>query len=71
MVYQYINKDSGEIIEREYSMRGEIPNEIVFEGQMYHRYFGGQAIHIPDHMKAQGGVTEKRFDYGKKGKALW
>lgn len=70
MKYEYINDDSGEIIERDFPMTGEIPQKVEHEGKEYRRNYRAGFV-IPEHMKATGGITTNRFNYEKKGKHVF
>ena len=64
MIYEYINEETKEVIEREYSMKDNIPSVIRENGRMYHRYWGGYTIQIPDNFNALKDYN--RPAYGKR-----
>ena len=61
MVYEYINDDTREIIEKEFSMKEEIPQTIKMNDRMYYRNYNSSAIHIP----FGWGDTRNRPKYGQ------
>lgn len=62
MLYEYINEDTGEIIEEEYSMTGSIPAKVKRNGKVYRRKFSTDSVsfHIPDDFA----TTDNKIDYG-------
>lgn len=69
MQYQYVNDVTGETMVIERRLGEEIPKTIVSPETGRELRFDWTAVggfHIPEHMKATGGVTENRFDYGYK-----
>lgn len=46
MTYTYKNKETGEVIEKELSMRDDIPSNIVKDGKTYYREWAS-TIKIP------------------------
>ncbi len=47
MIYEYRCSETGKTIEKEFSIKDEIPVEIKEGKRVYKRYFGSQSIHIP------------------------
>ena len=46
--YSYINEETKEIIDRQFSMSEDIPKKVEEEGKVYIRYYGtSQSVHIP------------------------
>lgn len=64
MIYEYINEETKDIIEREYSIKDDIPSHIRDNGKMYHRYYGDSSIHIPMNFRAT--EAHNRPAYGKR-----
>lgn len=64
MIYEYINEERDEIIEREFSIKEDIPSIVYENDRPYHRYFGDSSIHIPMNFRAT--ETHNRPAYGKR-----
>lgn len=47
MRYLYTHEESGESIEREYSMNGDIPKFVEENGKVYYRDYRNTTIQIP------------------------
>lgn len=65
MIYQYINDETGNIVEKFYTLNDELPSRFVEDGLEYHRYYAGESIHIPDSFRATK-TTYNRPAYGKR-----
>lgn len=59
MIYEYYCEETKEILEKEYSMKDDIPSKIEEKGKTYYRLWGS-TIHIP-YQWGEG----PSFDYGK------
>jgi hypothetical protein len=69
MTYEYINDDTGEVVERDFPMSGDIPKIIEVNGKTFRRdYAPGRipAIHIPLHWG--DGNNPIRFNKSPSGK---
>lgn len=64
MVYEYINEETKEKIEREFSIKEDIPSHIEENGKKYHRFWGDYTIQIPDSFNAL--KSYNRPKYGKR-----
>jgi hypothetical protein len=70
--YDYKCEETGDVVEKEYSMKDDIPKEIEIDGKKYIKQFPLAAIAIPEHMKATNGVNKKlNFDKPITGKHFW
>lgn len=63
MLYQYKNEETGKVIDREFSIKGDIPAFVEEDGIKYHRLYSSQNIIIPYGF----GATNNRPKYGKYG----
>ena len=63
MIYEYLNKESGERVEAEFSIKDEIPSQIERNGKIYKRCFSTESIHIPSYFHGD----HNRPQYGKYG----
>jgi len=62
MVYEYINDETGETIERDFPMSGDIPKFVEENGKTFRRDYGTKiAIHIPLHWSS----TENPIRFNK------
>lgn len=64
MIYEYIDDQTGNKIEREFSMKDDIPSKVEEDGTVYHRYYGSSFIEIPDNFRAM--KDRNRPAYGKR-----
>ncbi len=73
MVYDFINDESGKVIQRETSITSEIPQKIIEDGIEYRRDYGAgrkPAIIVP--YKWGSGENPIRFNRGPSGrKHFW
>ena len=73
MVYDFINDETGEVIQRSFAITDDLPKKIVEDGVEYRRDYGAKripAIHIPLHWG--DGNNPIRFNRGPSGKKhLW
>lgn len=47
MVYEFECKETGEVIQEDFSMKDDIPQKIEWGGKIFKRVFSNQCIHIP------------------------
>ena len=59
MVYEYICKESGEVIERDFPVSKEIPSKLEIDGKLFKRRWSLSGIHIPE------GWAENQIRYDK------
>jgi len=65
--YIYKNEKTKEIIEKEFSMQGEIPKSIEQEGKIYIRYYGtNTAVHIPYQWGQESNIKLNKSPSGRK-----
>lgn len=65
MIYEYLNEELNEVIEREFPMSGEIPDFIEESGKRYDRIFSS-AVHIPVHFTQNRPFKYDKSPSGKK-----
>ncbi len=66
MIYEFRCNKTGEIIEREFSIKSVIPIEIKEGRKTYKRVFGNQAIHIPFQWGQESGINFNKSPSRKK-----
>jgi hypothetical protein len=65
--YVYKNADTKEIIEREFSMNGKIPEAIEIKGKIFNRFFGSTtSVHIPYQWGHEPNIDYKKSPSGRK-----
>lgn len=66
MIYEYIHDKSGDMIQREFSMKDDIPKEIVVGKKVYRRFYGNTSIHIPFQWGQETGISFDKSPSRKK-----
>lgn len=64
--YLYKNKETGKIIEKKFSMTGEIPKFIEVEKETYNRFYGSTAVHIPFQWGQESNIKMDKSPSGRK-----
>lgn len=65
MIYRYENEETKEVVEREFSMHGDIPAKVEVDGKEYLRMWGS-TFHIPFQWGQETGINFKKSPSGKK-----
>jgi hypothetical protein len=66
LIYEYENLDTGEVIEKEFSMASDIPQMMIINGIKFKRKWslGHGGIHVPESFKAD----DYKFDKSPSGR---
>lgn len=48
MIYEFVDDETGDVIEREFDPTHEVPTTVAEKGRTYRRKWGDVATHIPE-----------------------